>query len=141
MRAALRTLAANPKDEAVIEGAFDVWILTTDPEAKTLLLKAVESPFIARRHAAITVLDRHKIGENLDRIKAYSLDLQDEPTCPLRAEAVAKLRAIGDPRAIPALQRAILAKGKTGAYRNKPINTCLIDDAKAAIGFLENFKK
>jgi serine/threonine protein kinase len=141
MRAALRTLAANPKDEAVIEGAFDVWILTTDPEAKALLLKAVESPFIARRHAAITVLDRHEIGENLDRIKAYSLDLQDEPTCPLRAEAVAKLRAIGDPLAIPALQRAILAKGKTGAYRNKPINTCLIDDAKAAIGFLENFKK
>jgi serine/threonine-protein kinase len=141
MRAALRTLAANPKDEAIIEGAFDVWILTSDPEAQELLLKAVASPFIARRHAAITVLDRHKLGENLDRIKAYSLDLQDQPTCPLRAEAVAKLRAIGDPRAIPALQRAILAKGKTGAYKNKPINACLIDDAKAAVGFLENLKK
>ncbi len=141
MRASLRTLAANQKDEAIIEGAFDVWILTSDAEAQSLLLKAVESPFIVRRHAALSVLDRHKLGENLDRIKAYSLDLQDQQSCPLRAEAVAKLRAIGDPRAIPALQRAILAKGRTGAYKNKPINTCLIDDAKAAVGFLESLKK
>jgi serine/threonine protein kinase len=141
LRANLRTWAGDKKAEDVIAAALDLWVTTSDPEAKLALEKAVESPFIARRHAAITVLDRHKLGDDLDRIKAYSLDLQDQPTCPARAEAVAKLRAIGDPRAIPALQRAILAKGKSKEYRNKPINGCLIDDAKAAIGYLESMKK
>jgi len=37
---------------------------------------------------------------------------------------------------VPALERAIIAKGKSGAMRGKPINGCLIDDARAAVGFL-----
>jgi tetratricopeptide (TPR) repeat protein len=141
MRASLRTMAADQKNEDVIANAYAVWIQTTDEEAKSSLFKAVESPSIARRHAAITVMDQFKLGGNLERIQAYSLDLQDQPTCPLRAAAVAKLRAIGDPQAIPALQRAVQARGTRGAYKNKPINGCLIDDANAAIGFLESLKK
>lgn len=140
MRANLRTMSAD-KDPEVVMHALDVWITTTDEEAKHVLFKAVESPTMTRRHAAIEVMDRHELGDALDRIKAYSLDLQDQPTCAERAKAVAKLRGMQDPRAIPALQRAIIAKGKSGAYRNKPINGCLIEDAKAAIGFLESLKK
>jgi len=54
---------------------------------------------------------------------------------------VAKLRALDDPRAITPLEQAIARKGTTGRYANKPINGCLIDDAKAAIGYLKTRQK
>ena len=86
-------------------------------------------------------MDLHKLGTTTHRIQAYSLDLQEEPTCERRAEAVAKLRAIGDPDAIPVLERAIKRKGATGAMRGKLINQCLIEDATQAIGYLRGKKK
>ncbi len=141
LRANLRAFSANTKQQDVVSNALDIWNATGDPEGKESLFKAVESPSIVRRHAAIEVLDRNDLGTKLDRIKAYSLDLQDQPTCPLRAEAVSRLSAIGDPAAIPALQRAIIRKGTTGTYRNKPINTCLVDDAKTAIATLQSLQK
>ena len=58
------------------------------------------------------------------------------PTCPAR-EAVTKLRALGDARAIPALQAAINRKGK-GRLRNRPANACLIAEARAALKHLRN---
>ncbi len=114
---------------------------TKDKAAADLLFKALTSPDIERRHASLRVMDAHKLGDALNRIQAYTLDLQEEPTCERRAEAVAKLRAIGDPRAIPALERAVKRKGTTGAMRNKPINGCLIEDATQAIGYLRGLQK
>jgi serine/threonine-protein kinase len=141
LRANLRAMAAN-KDPDVVQNAFDVWVgHTKDKAAPELLFKALTSPDIGRRHAALRVMDAHELGDTLNRIQAYSLDLQEEPTCERRAEAIAKLRAIGDPRAIPALERAIQRKGTTGAMRNKPINGCLIEDATQAIGYLRALKK
>jgi serine/threonine protein kinase len=141
LRANLRAMAAN-KDPDVVQNAFDVWVgHTKEKDATDLLYKALQSPDIERRHAALRVLDAHKLGDPLQRIQSYSLDLQDEPTCERRAEAVAKLRAIGDPRAIPALERAVKRKGTSGAMRNKPINGCLIEDATQAIGYLRGLEK
>lgn len=141
LRANLRAMAGE-SDPEIVQNAFDVWVgHTKDEPAKDLLMKAAASPSLDRRHAALNVLDKYKLGDALVRIKAYSLDLQDAPTCPERAQAVGKLRAIGDPRAVPALERAIIAKGKSGAMRGKPINGCLIDDARAAVGYLNGLKK
>jgi hypothetical protein len=55
--------------------------------------------------------------------------------CPRRKEAVAKLRALGDARAVPALKKALVRKGK-GKWRKKNVNDCLIADAKAALVYL-----
>jgi serine/threonine-protein kinase len=141
LRANLRTMAAD-KDPEVVQNAFDLWAgHTNDKAAKDALTKAALNQDIDRRHAALNVLDHYKLGDAKLRIAAYSLDLQDAPTCPQRAEAVGKLRAIGDPAAIPALQRAVARKGSSGAMRGKLLNTCLIDDAKAAIGYLSGLKK
>lgn len=141
LRANLRAMAAN-KDPEVVQDAFDLWVAYTKDAAGTeALFKALLSPDIERRHAALRVMDQHKLGDALNRIQAYTLDLQDAPTCERRAEAVAKLRAIGDPRAIPALERAIKRKGTSGAMRGKPINGCLIEDATQAIGYLRALKK
>jgi len=141
LRANLRAMAANSDPEVVMH-AFDLWVgHTKDEPAKAALLKAASSRTITRRHAALVVMDRYQLGDKLDRIKAYTLDLQEEPSCEKRAEAVAKLRGMGDPRAIPALERAIVKKGTSGAMKGKLINGCLIDDAKQAIGSLRGLEK
>jgi serine/threonine-protein kinase len=140
LRANLRTMAGS-KDPDVVQNAFDIWVAhTKDKDASDLMFKALASGDIERRHAALRVMDAYKLGTSLQRVQAYSRDLQDEPTCEQRAQAVAKLRAIGDPAAIPALERAVALKGKTGAMRGKYINACLIDDATQAIGALRQKK-
>ncbi|HEY5921178.1 MAG TPA: hypothetical protein VIV11_05885, partial [Kofleriaceae bacterium] len=141
LRANLRAMAGS-KDPDVVQNAFDVWVgHTDDKSADDLLFKALQSPDIERRHAALRVMDLYKLGKPIHRIQAYTLDLQEEPTCERRAEAVAKLRAIGDPAAIPALERAVRLKGKSGQMRGKPLNQCLAEDATQAIGYLKSLQK
>ena len=143
LRANLRTMAAD-KNPEIVQNAFDVWVgHTDDASAKELLLKAVVSPTSAdRRAAARNVLDLHKLGDELVRVKSYSLDLTDQQlTCPQRGEAVGKLRAIGNPAAIPALERAMELKGKQGAMKGKLLNACFIEEARAARGVLNSLKK
>ena len=130
---------AADDDPAVVASAFDLWVRTTDPEAKQLLFNAAVSEDIARRHAVVPVIERHKLGASIEWWRAYSLDLQQEPQCPKRKEAVGKLRALGDPRAITALEVAVEKRAK-GAPKGR-YNWCLLDDAKAAIGALAKVPK
>jgi serine/threonine-protein kinase len=140
MRSNLRTMAGD-RNPDVVQNAFDIWVgHTDDKEANLLLFKALESQDIERRHAALRVMDLHKLGTSKQRVQAYTLDLQQAEPCEERAKAVAKLRAIGDPDAVYALERAIKMKGKTGAMRGKLINQCLIEDAQAAIFALKQKK-
>jgi hypothetical protein len=73
------------------------------------------------------------------RVHARSPDLQQEDTCPKRKEAVAKLRALGDTRAVEALQQAIDRRALSNPKFQ--INKCLADDARAAIGAIRGLKK
>jgi len=139
IKANLRAWAAE-KSAEVVGPAFDVWVgKTSDPEAKQALLKAAVSEDLVRRHAAIPVILKYKLGDNVDWVASYSLDLQQELTCAKRKEAVAKLRVLKDRRAVPALERAIEHRGKPGA-KTKSVNWCLIEDATAAIRFLNGLK-
>jgi len=83
-------------------------------------------------------LDLH---DDVNWIASYNYDLQQELDCEDRKAVVARLRALDDPRAIPALQQAIARKGTQGKYATRQINACLIDDAKAAIGYLQGLKQ
>jgi serine/threonine protein kinase/tetratricopeptide (TPR) repeat protein len=139
IHANLRAWAAEKSPE-VIGQAFDVWVgKTSDPEAKQALLKAAVSENLERRHAAIPIILKYKFGDDVDWVATYSLDLQQELTCAKRKEAVGKLRALKDRRAVPALERAIEHRGKPGA-KTKSVNWCLIEDATAAIRFLNGLK-
>ena len=141
LRANLRAMAGS-KDPEVVQNAFDVWVgHTKDKTAEETLIKNTNSPDIERRHAVLRVMDHYKLGDPLHRIQAYTLDLQEEPTCERRAEAVAKLRAIGDVRAVPALERAVKRRYTSGPMRNKLLNGCLIEDANQAIGYLRGLQK
>jgi tetratricopeptide (TPR) repeat protein len=134
LRAALRTMAGSTQDYEVVARAFDVWVgRTSDPEATKLLLRNAVHDEIERRKAVRPVIERRKLGDSVDWLKVYSLDLQQDASCEARREAVAKLRALGDLRAVPALERAKVKAGKAYKY----FNACLLDDAKAAIGYLQ----
>ena len=141
MRAALSAMAGLEKDPVLRAAALEVWFQTGDPDAKTALVAAVVDESMARRKAVRPVIERHKLHEDVNWIASYNYDLQQEPDCESRKPAVAMLRALDDPRAIPALQQAIARKGNQGRYANRPINGCLVDDAQAAIAYLEGLKK
>ena len=143
LRAALRTMAGG-KDYAVVAQAFDLWVArTSDPEAKKLLLLSAVHDDIARRKAVRPVIEQRKLGDEVDWLVAYSLDLQDDKSCEGRRAAVSRLRALGDQRAVAALERAIAAiklpKPPRPVRGRKPPRDCLTDlleDATAAIGYL-----
>jgi hypothetical protein len=157
LRAALRAMAGGTHDYAVVAQALDLWVARTkDPEAKALLLLGATDDNIARRRAMRPVIERRKLADEVDWLKAYSLDLEQDTPCRARREAVSKLRALGDARAVPALQRANTKVSRAGFYGNKRIkdlklgdgklaewrlndlrlNDCLSEDATAAIGYL-----
>jgi serine/threonine-protein kinase len=72
-----------------------------------------------------------------DRENAYKaavLDLVEGKTCPERKKAVAKLRQLGDARAIPALKKArSRQRGGVLGIGSSNTNACLRKDAEAAI--------
>jgi serine/threonine-protein kinase len=136
----LRTLAADD-DPAIVEKGFDLWVgLTPDPDAKKSLISAAVSQNISRRHVAYKLVDRYKLGDQVDWVTAYSLDLEQEETCEKKLDAVVALHARGDPKAIGALQRAIAKKIPKGPMRGKPVNQCLIEEANKTIGYLRGLK-
>jgi serine/threonine-protein kinase len=141
LRASLRAMAAD-KDPDVVAKVFDLWVgHTKDPDAKPALLNAAVSQSYERRHAVSPVIDKYGLGDRDQLLKAYTLDLEEGDTCDKKKEAVAKLRALADPRAIEPLERAVAKKIPKGSMRGKPINACLIEDANAAIGYLRGLKK
>jgi len=142
LRAGLRTMAGSTQDYGVVAQAFALWVArTSDPEAKKLLLLGAVHDDIARRKAVRPVIEQLKLVDSVDWLKAYSLDLEQGTPCEARREAVSKLRALGDLRAVEALERAIVKVGKSGSYRGKKINGCLLEDAKAAIGYLRGLSQ
>ena len=140
LRSDLRAIAGERDDVNLVAHAFALWAgMTQDPEARSALLKAAVSEDIHRRQAVRPVIDQLKLDDQVNWLVAYSLDLgQDEP-CEKRQAAVARLRALGDPAAIAALQRAVVKRGKTGSKKGP--NACLIDDAMSAISYLKSLHK
>jgi hypothetical protein len=67
------------------------------------------------------------------------LDLEQGETCVDRKDAVAKLRALGDKKAIPALEAA-RKRIRTEGLLKKKVNTnaCLRTDAAEAILYLRS---
>jgi serine/threonine protein kinase len=72
-------------------------------------------------------------------LDSYILDLEHGDTCAERKNAVAKLRALGDKRAIPALREAQNRRRTVGLLRRKTnANACLRADAEEAVQHLES---
>jgi tRNA A-37 threonylcarbamoyl transferase component Bud32 len=75
------------------------------------------------------------LADRVDLVASFSLDLADGKSCRERREAVPRLRALRDKRAIPALRRARVRSGGFLGLSN--VNACLDRDAAEAIEFLQ----
>jgi len=81
------------------------------------LFEATTSPRYWLRWNAIAALEKMGGGDRVDRVQAYSLDLQHAGSCGTRVRAARELAKLGDARAVPALEEA-KEKGYPGAACN-----------------------
>jgi serine/threonine-protein kinase len=143
LRANLRFFAGQ-KDADLVRGAFDLWAgHTNDPDAKTALANAAVSQDIERRHAVYPVIEKYHLADtaHVDFVAAYALDLEQEKTCELRKDAVARLRTLSDPKAITNLEQALERRIQNkGPQYGKPANLCLVKEAKDTIAYLRGVK-
>ena len=101
------------------------------------LASADETPF--RRRQARAVVEDIGLGDKIDRLTSYTLDLRQGETCAERKRAVAKLRALGDKKAIPSLESAQQRIGAEGLLKKKVnTNACLKTDAAEAVLYLKS---
>jgi serine/threonine protein kinase len=134
LRANLEVMTED-KDPVAVAGAFELLLDRTKVEGvKERLLAAAVDPDMDRRWAVIPIIEKRDLGQTVDWMLVYGLDLEQGDTCERRKKAVARLRALGDARAIPALERALVKKTK--GRKGKLVNQCLIDDATSALQYL-----
>jgi serine/threonine protein kinase len=135
MRSALRTISTDTDVDAAM-AALSLRVKIDDGEAKKTLIELAGGSDMARRRPAAAVAEKLGLGHEVDWLQSYLYDLEQRDLCSQRKDAVIKLRALGDKKAIPALEQALFRKGKVGKWKGKNVNECLVDDAKAAITFL-----
>ena len=114
---------------------------TDDSSAAEQLVDLASSTKMSyRRHKAVRVARSVGLGDRVDLLSSYLLDLRLGETCQIRKEGVAKLRALGDKRAIPALRAARTRTRTEGGMIKRKVNTnaCLRADATRAIRHLES---
>jgi hypothetical protein len=137
-------LMLEQKDPRVVDAALDflgTLAATGDAAAADQLVDLASSSKVPRRrHTALAVADEAGLGDRVDRLGSYVLDLRQGETCRHRKATVAKLRALGNKRAIPALRKARKRIRSEGGSKKKKVNTnaCLSADAAEAIRHLQS---
>ena len=136
MRSALRAISSDTDVDAAMQ-ALALRVKLDDGEARAMIIQLAGGSDVTRRKPAAQVAEKLGLSHEVDWLASYLYDLEQRDVCAQRREAVAKLRALGDKRAIPALEQAQFRKGRVGKWKGKNVNECLVDDAKAAIMFLQ----
>jgi hypothetical protein len=138
-------LMLDKKAPGVVDAAIDflgkLVSATGDWTASDQLIDlASSSKSPRRRHKAMAVADEVGLGDQVDRLGSYLLDLEQGETCLVRKDAVGKLRALGNKKAIPPLRRARKRIRTEGAFVKRKVNTnaCLRTDAAEAIRYLQS---
>jgi serine/threonine-protein kinase len=136
-------LLLHKKAPGVVAAALDflgVLVKSTgDRAAEEQLVDLASFSKVSRtRHKAMEVAEEVDLGDRIDRLSSYLLDLEQGATCESRKDAVAKLRALGNKKAIPALRQA-KKRIRTEGLLKKKVNTnaCLRVDATEAIRYLQ----
>ena len=137
MRAQLAAIAGDTDAPAAVAALAFMATTLDDDSAEARLIGYASGEDAARRAAAVPAIAKLGWSDRVDWLKSHILDLQQGELCKDRKAAVAKLRALGDPRAVPALEGSLVRLGKVGKWRGKNVNECLIDDARAAIAYLQ----
>ena len=137
-------LMLDKKAPGVVDAALDLMGTLVreveDGDAEDQLVSLASSDEVLRRRQhAVAVAEDVGLGGQIDRLGSYLLDLEQGETCFERKDAVAKLRALGDKKAIPALESAQKRIRSEGLLKKK-VNTngCLRTDAAEAILYLQS---
>jgi tetratricopeptide (TPR) repeat protein len=130
LRAGLETMI-NADAPVAVDAAAMKYELLGEEEAAAQLLALASSDDRDIRHHAVTVAERLGLSERIDWVGSLIIDLKQSGSCSSRRQFVSRLRALSDPRAIPALREA-------KARRN---NSCLRKDADEAIQYLESLAR
>jgi eukaryotic-like serine/threonine-protein kinase len=138
------------KDDPVLQTNLELFLDAGEPEvalaAAELLIRELGDARAAERLAelassaeraelrqgALALAEDLQIDDAVDRTRSVSLDLAQADACEDRREAVAKLRALGDPAAVPALR---------GVSRREDDTGCAQEDAAEAIRYLEALER
>lgn len=126
----LASAEALVPDKTLGERALAVLADSGEP-AIPALARLATSKNPARRQAAVAALQSLNAGDRYDRVVSLSLDLQQLPTCIRRREALRKLVAMGDARALPEIRKAL--EKRAGFLGFDTPNQCLEKEARAAI--------
>jgi serine/threonine-protein kinase len=138
LRANLNVLRDGRNQTIAVEAAEILASELNDDEGKNKLIEFASSMTKeSARHRAIELVERHGLSDRVDWVASYTLDLRQGDTCRIRRKYVSKLRELGDKRAIKALKIAAYRKGTGGAFKGKPINRCLRQEALAAVEYLD----
>jgi serine/threonine-protein kinase len=123
------------KDEAALAAYEQAIALGAKPD--DALVTNVQAWATKARKPAIRARARELAGAagvTVDLVASWTVDLEKDPSCRERRDAVQHLRALADKRAVPALRHAI---GRRGGFLNLGnVNGCLDRDAAEAIEFL-----
>ena len=137
-------LILDKRAPGVVDAAIEflgtlVSVADDDTASGQLIDLASSSKVSRRRHKAMSVADEVGLGDQVDRLGSYLLDLQHGESCLQRKEAVANLRALGNKKAIPALRKARKRVRNEGGLIKRKVNTnaCLRTDAAEAIRYLQ----
>lgn len=137
-------LMLDKKAPGVVDDALDFMGMLVrdvgDGDAEDRLVRMASSDNALRtRQHAVTVAEEVGLGDQIDRLGSYLLDLEQGESCAARKHAVAKLRALGDKKAIPALEAAQKRIRTEGLLKKKVnANACLRTDAAEAILSLQS---
>jgi tetratricopeptide (TPR) repeat protein len=139
LRANLR-LMIDDDGPILLEAARILAELGRDADARARIVELASARDRNMRRRAFGLAEQLGIADGIDRVKSFTLDLEQERTCAKRREAVTKLRALGDRRALAPLQQALerppRSKGKRKRKRDR--NACLRRHAEDAVRYLEN---
>jgi tetratricopeptide (TPR) repeat protein len=139
MRRYTEALLASKNGDAAL-GALDLLAELDDDAARDRIARvASKDQRNGLRHRARELAESEGVGDRVDRLTSYVLDLLHEESCEERAKALPILRELGDKRAIPALERARgRRRGGFLGFGAHNINKCMSAQLDAAIAELES---
>ena len=137
LRANLR-LMIDDGGTVLIDAARILAEMGHDVEARDRIVELAASRDQAVRKHAFELAEELGLGDRIDRLKSFTLDLKQESTCPKRRDAVTKLRALGDRRALVPLQEALSRPKSRRRKRRRDPNACLRQHAEDAIRYFES---
>jgi serine/threonine protein kinase len=137
-RAMADSTAAKSIPSLVLAWRFAALELSLDDVRKSLVTSASSARDKRIRSAARAVAQEGEMLDQVDLVLSYALDLQQLEPCEARHAVVAKLRQLGDPRAIAPLRKALYRRrGGLLGIGARDVNACLRQSALEAIAYLQ----